>query len=54
MCTAVLPTVDPVELAHVYVRAFANAILHGDAAHRAWLLNAAERFLVGLPVSQPA
>jgi hypothetical protein len=35
------------------VRSFARAILHGDDEHKAWLLEASERFLAGLPVPPP-
>lgn len=31
------------------VREFARAILHGDDEHRAWLLEAAEEFVIGNP-----
>jgi hypothetical protein len=32
------------------VRKFAEAILHGDGVHRAWLLDAAEAFINGKPI----
>jgi hypothetical protein len=35
------------------VRAFAKAVLHGDDAHRAWLLEAAEAFIAGKPLPAP-
>lgn len=36
------------------VREFARAILHGDEKHRAWLLDAAERFVAGVAIDNPA
>lgn len=30
-----------------HIRAFANAILHGDEWHKAWLLAAAEAYISG-------
>lgn len=35
------------------VRDFARAIAHGDAQHRQWLREAAERFVDGLPLPNP-
>lgn len=35
------------------VREFANAILHGDDEHRAWLLEAAEAFIAGTSLPEP-
>ena len=35
------------------IRQFARAILHGDNAHRAWLLEAAEKFLEGKEIVKP-
>lgn len=35
------------------VRRFAQAILHGDAEHREWLLEAAELFAEGEPLPPP-
>lgn len=35
------------------VRAFAQAILHGDEAHRAWLVSAAECFITNRPLPAP-
>ena len=32
------------------IRLFAGAILHGDAVHREWLIEAAEAFIAGQPV----
>lgn len=46
----------PMEFAANRIRAFAKAILHGDAEHRRWLLDAAEAFIEGrrpLPPSKP-
>ncbi len=36
------------------VKDFADAILHGDDKHRAWLINAVARFLAGVPIEPPA
>jgi hypothetical protein len=33
-----------------FIREFARAILHGDADHRQWLLDAAEAFIEGRPI----
>ena len=35
------------------IREFATAILHGDPAHKAWLLAAAEAFIAGKRVPKP-
>jgi len=35
------------------VEDFAEAILHGDEQHRAWLLEAAEAFNTGEPLPEP-
>lgn len=35
------------------IRAFAYAILHGDDEHRAWLIEAAEAFIVNDPIPEP-
>lgn len=32
------------------IRAFARAILHGDEKHQAWLIDAADKFVVGAPL----
>ncbi len=34
------------------VREFAKAILHGSETHRAWLLEAAENFVHGIPIPE--
>lgn len=34
------------------VEEFARAILHGDKAHRAWLLDAAKKFAAGEPMPE--
>ena len=45
-------TLDPVETAAAAVQRFAEAILHGDNDHRAWLLNAAKAFVDGKPIPE--
>lgn len=48
------PVVD--DNARSAVRFFAKSIVHGDATHRAWLLEAAENFVNGkeLPAVRPS
>lgn len=41
------------KLLRVAVTAFAAAILHGSEEHRAWLMEAAERFSAGEPLPPP-
>ncbi len=38
---------------HRGIREFATAILHGDQAHKDWLLDAAEAFVAGKRVPKP-
>ena len=45
-------SIDPAEKA---IRSFAHSILHGDKAHKDWLLAAAEAFIAGKkPPTPPA
>lgn len=42
---------DACEDSHsIGIRAFARAILHGDEKHRAWLIDAADKFIAGEPL----
>lgn len=41
------------KMADEAVLAFARAVLHGNAQHRKWLMEAAEAFIKGIPLPEP-
>ena len=41
------------ELVNWHIRRFAKSILHGDKAHKDWLIEAAERFIAGKKPPKP-